>query len=234
MKKNKWLHPVNVVGVLLLLGGGVLMQPVVAFLGLLVWLVGMIWVTQTDIRNRYRNEEVDDLSMEAKARMAPLRKHVRDIESWLEAHQSDAVAAAVGKEAVDEAHKLRSAVAASLRVRDKAFAGIEGQTIAQRRLKQLETELGAAEGETKERLQESLASTQQELEHYSHLRATAEKIEGDVSRAESALGELKSRLTVRGVKAEEVEDVRSRLGQLQAVSKTLEEVDSLFETSESP
>ncbi len=227
---NPFLRPLPLVLLALSITLFLASQPIVGALCVAIW-IGVLAVGSIRQTAVARSTDVsEDLDPESRILFSPIRRCANDIEamatkkSWGSLHF-------IADEASLEATQIKAEAAKALMSRRDLKRALRDQTVATNELQKLEVQIqNAASPEEANSLSLALEARKLELSHYERASQGIERIDAYIKEAESALAELKARLTA-GQSLDtigEPEELRESLKRLKSLGNSLDEAEAFI------
>lgn len=206
--------------------------------GALLGLGGLILALATRSKDPNALPDSEELGAFGRKLIRPLKQDREEIAKLIERHRDKPHIQAVGAEVLKDVDGL-IAQAARLALKAKDLQKLsKGQTKAEAALDDLQARLDKATTEVeKAAYQDALEAKKGELNSYSVVQESRGRMEASIMQAHARISEIKSLLIASAVRSSvddaEAQDLRDKVGRLQALRSSLDEAESLFDSSAS-
>ncbi len=225
-------HPVALISLAVLVGGAVFGRIDIALLGLLGFIASAAWLGMRAAQRRAAEAKIDEVSNANRVLIAPLRRLHGEIENILERAQNNPTVKVIGAEAVAESTRILQNAARILSLRDQVKTAQVGKVEAASQLSELTQRLSQAQTESeRQSLEVAAEARRQEIRHYAETDKVMQRIDSILQQSESALSELKARLTVAmasnaGVEASD-EEMAQTFARIKGLTASFDEAEQL-------
>lgn len=174
-----------------------------------------------------RSDPLEAVRPENRARIAPIRKLMADIQALVDQHGDDPAIGVIGREAAADSNRVFEQCVRMLAARDALIRASGSRVETDREIARLESLASTASDVERPSLETALAARQKERKHHERARDAVDRIDAQMRQAEAVLSELKTRLTLAASTAAapdfEHEGLSDTLSRLKSLGDSLDE-----------
>ena len=221
--------PFGIVAFLVAMLGLVISKPLIAVLGLVAWLACAAYLS---IKSSGSQRHESAVSNEGRTLLRPLKALRNDINKIVDSFGDRPDIKVIGNEALLEADALIEHTARLVEIHDDVVKTLKGRSEAEHEIKQTEAKITSEEnGPIKDAMIAGVAARKSELQRYEELEKTKENIVAKLKQAETALFEIKAKLSASAVGAQtddlEQDELTGMVNNLKSLSASFDEAEEL-------
>lgn len=202
----------------------------------IVLLLGVMLAFVMSIKSTRKAREADPLEAvhsENRARIAPIRNLMADIQALVDKHGHDPAIGVIGREAIADSKRVFEQCVRMLSARDALVRTSGSRVETDREIARLESLLASSSSVERPSLETALAARQEERKHYERAGDAIMRIDTQMRQAEAVLSELKTRLSLAASTAAapelEQENLSETLSRLKSLGDSLDEAVQVFQ-----
>ena len=209
-------------------------QFALAAIALFAWIGILVFATIKQTATVRSEDVTQTMDPDSRTLFVPIRRLTSEIEDLVERNKNTALMRTVGKEALEEAGRIREQAAHALQIRGELRRALRSRSTAAHEVESLTAQAAAALTDAeREALTGAAEARRLEMSQYETVEQALARIDGGVRQAEAALSEIRARLAVgatgeKTAEATESTDLRETVARLKALSLSVDEAEQVL------